>query len=303
MTAVAPASTVQKALSRLAGPLPELLLLDGAARIMPEHPAQGAAAPPVQWGTQVHATSAMLYGVALHGSAIAAATLPARDIAACLPALRQAASSGLHLLQVFVEPAPEQRRAWFGADPALVRALRAIDGLALFEPADATEALECLELAVRRVDGPSVMIVSDAKVALLAGQTARTRSGHGGYVVRETTGPRDVTLMGSGRNLVAALQLADGLKAHGLAAAIVSVPCASLFAAQDIGWKNKVLGAAPVLLLEDAALAWVRQGRAEELLAGAFDPGKDGAAARPEKVAGFLEALRRGRHREPHTTA
>ena len=319
-TIAAPASTAQKALSRLvSGPLPELLLLAGAARITPEAAAtrtapeaaaariapdaNGDVATGVTWGTQVHASSAMLYGIALHGSAIAAATMPARDIAACLPALRQAASSGLHLVQVFVEPAPEQRRAWFGADPALVRALRAIDGLAVFEPADATEALECLELAMRRIEGPNVIIVSDTPVPLLAVQTARTRSSHGGYVVREAAGPRDVTLMGSGRNLVAALQLGDGLKAHGLAAAVVSVPCASLFAVQDVSWKSNVLGGAPVLLLEDSVLAWVRQGRAEELLAGAFSPGKGEAAVRPDKVAAFLEALRRGRQQDPQSPA
>ncbi len=137
--------------------------------------------------------------------------------------------------------------------------LAAMRNLLVFRPADRTETLECLELAVGRAAGPSVMLVSDAAAPVLAEQPSRTRSARGGYVVAEARGVRGATLVASGRELHIALGVRAGLAHCGVEAAVVSLVCWELFALQEEGWREAVLGTAPRIGLEwGGALGWER---------------------------------------------
>ena len=78
--------------------------------------------------------------------------------------------------------------------------------------------------------------------------------------MREPSGPRAVTLIATGSEVEIAVAAAERLAAeHGLAAAVVSMPCWELFEEQDAEYRAAVLGSAPRVAVEAAArLGWDR---------------------------------------------
>lgn len=127
----------------------------------------------------------------------------------------------------------------------------------VFRPADAVETAEAWQIAITEPATPSVLCLSRQNLP-----TVRTRHSDanltacGAYVLRETDGPRDVTLIATGSEVEIALDAAERLAAEGVAAAVVSAPCFELFARQDAGYRAGVLGTAPRVGVEAA----IRQG-------------------------------------------
>ena len=114
--------------------------------------------------------------------------------------------------------------------------LRAIPNLNVFRPADTIETAECWELALKSADRPTRAGALAPETCRCSGEhdAARTCSSRGGYLMREPSGPRDVTLIATGSEVeiaVAAARNAGGRA--GLAAAVVSMPCWELFEEQD----------------------------------------------------------------------
>ncbi|HWG78289.1 MAG TPA: transketolase C-terminal domain-containing protein, partial [Stellaceae bacterium] len=66
-------------------------------------------------------------------------------------------------------------------------------------------------------------------------------------------------LLATGSEVSLALEARDLLKGQGVAAAVVSMPCWSLFDAQDKGYRKAVLGSAPRIAIEAASpFGWER---------------------------------------------
>jgi transketolase len=86
------------------------------------------------------------------------------------------------------------------------------------------------------------------------------RSSQGAYVLREPAGHRAVTLIATGSEVEIAVAAAERLETeHGVAAAVVSMPCWELFEEQDADYRKAVLGSAPRIAVEAAArLGWDR---------------------------------------------
>jgi transketolase len=70
--------------------------------------------------------------------------------------------------------------------------------------------------------------------------------------VNEAEGPRDVTLLATGSEVAIAVAAAQLLRRRGLHAAVVSMPCFELFAAQPRDYRAKILGRAPRVAVEAA---------------------------------------------------
>jgi transketolase len=139
--------------------------------------------------------------------------------------------------------------------------LRATPNLNLFRPADIIETAECWEIALKTADRPSVLVLSRQNLPML--RTACTDdkpSVRGAYLLRAPAGRRDVTLLSTGSEVEIAVAAAEDLKAaHGVAAAVVSMPCWELFEQQDAGYRAEVLGSAPRVAVEAAGrLGWDR---------------------------------------------
>jgi transketolase len=240
---ISTAETLRQAWGRLAAAVPELagLAQEDAAGLPPNRA--------LAWAAHTQAQAGALLGMALHGGVVPVGVLPwaAQDLAA--PAMRAAAATHHRLLITLAEPDTRalvgQRAMW-----------RAMPGLTVFRPADAAEALHCAALALRQTDRPSVILASAHATPRLA--AGRMDCAHGGYLVTEPA-RRDLTLIASGPELHLALALREGLAAHGLHAAIVSLPCWEYFAALDPAQREAILGNAPrVALAAGGGFGWER---------------------------------------------
>ena len=94
------------------------------------------------------------------------------------------------------------------------------------------ETAECWELAVRRADGPSLIVLSRQTVPRCAQDAAENRCARGGYVMLEADGPRRATLIATGSEVSVARRGRELLAEKAMAVAVVSLPCWELFAQQ-----------------------------------------------------------------------
>ena len=120
--------------------------------------------------------------------------------------------------------------------------LRAMPGVHVFRPADALETAECWELAIKRADGPSLLVLTRQALPTLRTDIAENRSARGGYVLAEADGPRQATLIATGSEVSLAMTAREMLAAEGIPVAVVSLPCWELFAQQDEAYRAAVLG-------------------------------------------------------------
>jgi transketolase len=139
--------------------------------------------------------------------------------------------------------------------------LRATPNLNVFRPADVIETAECWELALRSSDRPSVLVLSRQQLPMLRenGTTANL-SATGAYVLHEPDRLRDLTILATGSEVEIARAAAATLaERHGLAAAVVSMPCWELFEKQPERVRSAILGQALRIGIEAAArMGWDR---------------------------------------------
>ncbi len=134
-------------------------------------------------------------------------------------------------------------------------ALRAVPGLVVLRPADATEAAGAWEFAVQRTDGPSVLVLSRQGLPTLARTPDVAR---GAYVLRDGG---DCILLATGSEVPLIQRAADVLSDRGIAARVVSMPSWELFLAQPRDYQDSVLppGIRSRVSVEAAAtLGWHR---------------------------------------------
>jgi len=251
--AVSTSWTLRRAIVRLAGSVPEVTRLpaDACAK------APGALPEPLlnreAEGAFTQGLSAAATGLALHGGIVPVLKHMLADSDLAAAGLRAAALSGLRTLTLLIEPDTAC------AAGSQLASLRAMHNLCVFRPADASEALECADLALRRTTGPTVLLASDAPAKLLAERPSRTRCAKGGYVLAEAAAPRAATLIASGPELHLALAARSLLADAGMPVAVVSLPCWDVFARQDHAWQEAVLGDAPRIGLEaGSSFGWER---------------------------------------------
>jgi transketolase len=249
-------------LARLAPAFPELV--GGQTELGPSSGAPVAAGSftgrIVHYGLREHGMAAAMNGLALHGGVLPYAIAPLAGTDSMRPALRLAAMMGVRAIHVATHDS-----IGLGADGAAYQpveqlaALRAMPNLLVLRPADAVETAECCELAVRRVGGPSLLVLSEQTLPALRTDVAENRSARGAYVLAEANGPRQATLIASGSEVALALAARDLLAKDGIAAAVVSMPAWDLFARADAAIRAQVLGAAPRFGIEAACgFGWER---------------------------------------------
>jgi len=197
----------------------------------------------VHYGVREHGMAAAMNGMALHGGIIpyGGTFLVFADY--LRPALRLAALMRLRVIQVLTHDSIGLGEDGPTHQPVeTLASLRCIPNLAVFRPADAIETAECWELAIKRNDGPSVLALSRQNLTPFRNDHGENRCARGGYVVSEPAAPRQATLIATGSEVQVALAAQAALAEAGIAAAVVSLPCFELFAAQDPSYHVEVLG-------------------------------------------------------------
>lgn len=216
-------------------------------------------------GTLVHGLAALLNGIAVHGGLVPCGAITFVAIDRMRPALRFAAMMRQQVIYLLTDDGlalSEDGAGWLPVEQ--LASLRAMPNVLVFRPADRRETMECWELALRRADGPSLITLSPMATDANAPPDFRQRRPHdgsarGGYVMEEARGPRQVTLIATGSEMLIARQALHQLVRDGISAALVSLPCWELFARQDAAYREQVLGNAPRIGIEAASgFGWDR---------------------------------------------
>jgi transketolase len=125
-------------------------------------------------------------------------------------------------------------------------ALRAIPGLAVVRPADANETAVAWRTIIER-NKPAGLCLTRQNVPVLdrsgaGGFATAELTARGGYTLAEAAGGiPEVIIIGTGSEIAIALEARDLLRADGVAARVVSMPCVEWFAEQDESYRDEVL--------------------------------------------------------------
>ncbi|MDT8870945.1 hypothetical protein RAA17_06880 [Komagataeibacter rhaeticus] len=155
-----PAFAARRGLETLHELLPELICLRSRQGMLADLSAhrRSSGEAELNCGTQVHGMAALLNGIALHGGLLAfgASTIIAVD--RMRPALRYAAMTDQQVIYLLTDDnmlSGDNTGGWRPVEQ--LASLRAMPNMAVFRPADHRETMECLELALRRTTGPSLL--------------------------------------------------------------------------------------------------------------------------------------------------
>jgi transketolase len=214
----------------------------------------------VNYGIREHAMAAAANGMALHGGIVPYTGTFFVFTDYMRPAIRMGAIMRQRVIHVLTHDS-----IGLGEDGPThqpiehLASLRAMPNVHVYRPADTMETAECWELAIRRADGPSLLVLTRQNLPALRFDASENRSARGGYVLAEAEGPRQATVIATGSEVSIAMAARDMLAAEGIAIAVVSLPSWELFAQQDETWRDAVLGGAPRIGVEAASgFGWER---------------------------------------------
>jgi transketolase len=215
----------------------------------------------IHYGVREHGMAAAMNGLALHGGIVpyGGTFLVFSDY--CRPSIRLSALMGQRVIYVMTHDSIGLGEDGPTHQPVeQLAALRAMPNLNVMRPADSVECAECWEIALLAKSTPSILALTRQGVPLLRkADSEENLSAKGAYVLIETAGKRDVTLLGTGSELALAAEAAGKLAEQGIKAAVVSMPCWELFEAQPEPYRNEVLGTAPRVAVEAASeFGWAK---------------------------------------------
>ncbi|MBS0124020.1 transketolase [Thetidibacter halocola] len=212
----------------------------------------------IHYGIREHGMAAAMNGIALHGGFFTYGGTFLAFADYCRPAIRLSALMGVPVAYVMTHDSIGLGEDGPTHQPVeTIASLRAMPNLTVIRPADAVETAEAWQIAASSTATPTLLCLSRQNLPTLRTMhTDTNKTARGAYVLRETDGARDVTLIATGSEVEIALTAADALEAQGIRAAVVSAPSLELFAAQPADYQAKVRGTAPRVGCEAA----IRQG-------------------------------------------
>jgi transketolase len=212
----------------------------------------------IHYGIREHGMAAALNGIFLHGGFApnGATFLVFTDYAR--PAMRIAALMGAGVVYVMTHDSIGLGEDGPTHQPVEhLAALRAMPNMRVFRPCDAIEVTECWELALNRIDGPTVLALTRQNVPQLRTTAPNDNPcSHGGYELVAAQGEAKVALFASGSEVEIAVAAQKTLAERGIASRVVSVPALELLLAQPADRQKAVIGDAPVKIAIEAAVRW-----------------------------------------------
>ncbi|MGE5626371.1 MAG: transketolase [Bacillota bacterium] len=195
------------------------------------------------YGVREFGMSAIMNGLALHGGFIpyGGTFLTFSDYAR--NALRMACILGVGSIYIYThdsiglgEDGPTHQSVEHLAS------LRLIPKMELWRPCDDAETAVAWARAIERRDGPTCLALSRQNLPHFARTTEQLSAvRRGGYILADTVGTPDALLIATGSEVALAAAAARKLAEKGVKARVVSMPCTSLFDAQDSAYRDSVL--------------------------------------------------------------
>jgi transketolase len=120
--------------------------------------------------------------------------------------------------------------------------LRMIPHLEVWRPCDTAETWHSWAAAIRRRSAPTVLALSRQAMPPQPRDPAQLAAvARGGYVLVDGGAQPDCILIATGSEVALAVEAARELGNRGRRARVVSMPCTSVFDAQDAAWRDAVL--------------------------------------------------------------
>ncbi|MEC7721321.1 MAG: transketolase, partial [Pseudomonadota bacterium] len=213
----------------------------------------------IHYGIREFGMAAVMNGMALHGGFIpySGTFLVFSDYSR--PALRLAALMEQRVIHVLTHDSIGLGEDGPTHQPVEhLAALRAIPNLLTLRPADATETLECWQIALEQSRTPSAMALTRQGLpAVRLEYSEKNLSAKGAYELASAEGDALVTLLATGSEVHLAIEAKQQLEAESIGTRVISMPCFELFDKQKSSYRDDVLGSTPVRIAIEAA---IRQG-------------------------------------------
>ncbi len=237
----------QKVIDALAPVVPGLIgggadLTGNTGTKLADYGVQSAASPggrQIYFGVREHAMGTALVGAARHGGVLPFGGTFFVFSDYMRPSIRLAALSGAKAIFIFTHDSVGVGEDGPTHQPVEhLMALRAIPGLQVIRPADATETSGAWLEAINH-DGPTAIILSRQNLPVLE-ETDASRVGEGAYIVHDPEDPQAV-IVATGSEVQLALEAAGLLYDADLHVRVVSMPCWDAFERRTIDEQDEVL--------------------------------------------------------------
>jgi transketolase len=233
----------------------------------------GYAGRNIAFGVREHAMGAAVNGMAAHGGVLpfSATFMTFSDY--MKPAIRLGALSELKAFYVFTHDSIGVGEDGPTHQPIEhLAGLRAIPGLNVMRPADATETAESWAVAIEH-DGPTLFALSRQNLPHLDRSKAKNADvSKGAYILAEAEGGKpDVILIATGSEVSLCMKSYEKLAGYGVKARVVSMPSWYLFERQDAQYRESVLPKEikkRVTVEAGATLGWERYAGDEGIIIG-----------------------------------
>ena len=214
----------------------------------------------IHYGIREHAMGAIMNGIASYGAFLPLSSTFLSFVDYMKPALRLGALMQEQEIYILTHDSLGVGEDGPTHQPIEQLAmLRAMPNVTVFRPADSVETAECYELALQSKKTPCVIVCSRQELPVLRKDYKMNMSFFGGYVISESLGERDVTLIATGSEVSLAVEVQKSLQKQGINVAVVSMPSRELFEKQSIEYQMFILGKAPHLIIEAASsFGWDR---------------------------------------------
>ncbi|WP_016704236.1 transketolase [Pseudomonas chlororaphis] len=205
--------------------------------------AEDASGNYMYYGVREFGMTAIMNGVALHGGLVPYGATFLMFMEYARNAVRMSALMKQRVIHVYTHDS-----IGLGEDGPThqpieqIASLRCTPNLDTWRPADAVESAVAWKSAIERKDGPSALIFSRQNLQHQTRNAVQIAEiSRGGYVLKDCAGEPELILIATGSEVGLAVQAFDKLTEQGRKVRVVSMPCTSVFDAQDAGYKQSVL--------------------------------------------------------------
>jgi len=201
----------------------------------------------IHYGVREHAMAAASNGMALHGGVIPFTGTFFVFTDYMRPAIRLAALMGAPSIFVLTHDSIGLGEDGPTHQPVEhLASLRAMPNVTVLRPGDANEVSKAWEIAIRRTDGPTLLVLTRQAIPTFGRDSGNTATlvEKGGYILADADKEfPDAILIGTGSELQLAMEALALLKDEGVDARVVSMPSWELFQEQDEAYRESVLPA------------------------------------------------------------
>ncbi|MBW2247053.1 MAG: transketolase, partial [Deltaproteobacteria bacterium] len=196
----------------------------------------------IRFGVREHAMGGIMSGMFLHNGLrpYGGTFLVFADY--MRPAIRVASLMNLPIIYVFTHDSIAVGEDGPTHQPVeQLASLRAIPGLTVIRPADASETAQAWRQAVKNTRSPVALILSRQKLPVINRDTKENGLADGAYILADCQGKPDILLIATGSEVHIALEAQKRLAMENIAVRVVSMPSWELFEQTPQEYKDRVL--------------------------------------------------------------